>query len=77
LARLQRLRGRPQFISQENSVEDIRGYLKQTGVKAPFTFQALSFPNHCDNWVLRNLPERSKLRAWVKSVLKEYPELVD
>jgi hypothetical protein len=50
---------------------------EQAGVKAPFTFQALSFPNHCDNWVLRNLPERSKLRAWVKSVLKEYPDLAE
>jgi hypothetical protein len=77
LARLIRLRGRPQFISQENSVEDIKSYLDQTGVKAPFTFQALSFPNHCDNWVLQPLPERAALRAWLKSVLTEYPDLVD
>ena len=77
LARLRRLNGRPQFITQENSVEDVRTYLKQTGVKAPFTFQALGHPNHCDDWVLRDLPERSKLRAWLKSVLKEYPGLAD
>ena len=68
---------RPQFISQENSADDIKTYLNQTGVKAPFTFQALSFPNHCDNWVLRDLPERAKLRAWLEAVLKEYPDLVN
>lgn len=77
LARLRRLAGRPQFISQENSVEDTKTYLEQTGVKAPFAFQALSFPNHCDEWVLRSLPERRALRRWVKSVLKEYPNLPD
>jgi hypothetical protein len=77
LSRLKRLRGRPQFISQETSVDDIRTYLEQTGVKAPFTFQALNFPNHCDNWVLRDLPERAKLRAWLKSALKEYPDLAN
>jgi len=49
--------------------------LDQTGVKAPFTFQPLSFPNHCDDCVLRPLPERARLRAWLKSALKEYPEL--
>lgn len=75
LTRLKRLRGRRQFISQEKSVEDIRSYLEQAGVKAPFTFQALSFPNHCDDWVLRDLPERAKLRGWLKAVLKEYPDL--
>jgi len=75
LVRLKRLRGRPQFISQEKSVVDIKSYLDQTGVKAPFTFQVLPFPNHCDDWVLRDLPERAKLRAWLKSVLKEYPDL--
>jgi hypothetical protein len=75
LARLKRLQGRPQFISQENSVEDIKTYLDQTGVKARFTFQALSFPNHCDDWVLRDLPERARLRDWLESVLKEYPDL--
>ncbi|MCU0784144.1 MAG: hypothetical protein MUF81_08905 [Verrucomicrobia bacterium] len=77
LARLKRLRGRPQFISQENSVEDIKSYLDQTGLKAPFTLQALSFPNHRDDWVLRVLPERARLRAWLKSGLKEYPDLMD
>lgn len=77
LTRLKRLRGRPQFISQENSIADIRTYLEQTGVKAPFTFQTLSFPNHCDDWVLRPVPERAKLRAWLKSVLKEYPYLAE
>jgi len=77
LARLKRLRGRPQFISQENSVVDIQACLDQTGVKAQVTLQALSFPNHCDDWVLRDLPERARLRAWLRDVLKEYPDRAD
>lgn len=74
-SRLKRLNGRPQFISQEVSIADTRNYLEQTGVKASFTFQALNYRNHCDDWVLRDLPERKKLRAWLQSVLKEYAGL--
>lgn len=77
LVRLQRLRGRPQWISQETSVEVTRDYLQQTGAKAPFTFQALAYPNHCDDWVLRDVPERRALRAWIKSVLNEQRDLPD
>jgi hypothetical protein len=77
LGRLQRLKGRPQFISQEGSTEATRIYLQQTGIKAPFTFQALNYRNHCDDWVLRDLPERHQLRAWLQSVLKEYANLAN
>jgi hypothetical protein len=77
LVRLKRLHGRPQFISQELSTDATRMYLEQTGVQAPFMFQALNYRNHCDDWVLRDLPERAKLRAWLKSVLKEYNNLAE
>ncbi len=77
LVRLKRLDGRPQFVSQEVSTDATRIYLEQTGVKAPFTFQALSCRNHSDDWVLRDLPERGKLRSWLKSVLKEYNILAE
>ena len=77
LKRLNRLNGRPQFISQELSVDDIRNYLAQTGVKGRFTFLGLNHRNHCDDWVLRDLPERKILRAWLQSVLKEYATLPD
>jgi hypothetical protein len=73
LGRLERLNGRAQFIVHENSVEDTRTYLESTGVRAPFTFVTLPFRNHNDAWVLRDVPSRRQLRAWVKQILKERP----
>ncbi len=69
--RLRRLKGRPVFISQEGTVEDIRRYLAGTGIQAPFTFQVLPYRNHSDDWVLRDIPERQRLRQWLDRVLKE------
>lgn len=66
LTRLRRLRGRPQFICHERSVDDTRNYLSATGVKGDFTFQALPFRNHNDGWVLRDIPARRALREWVR-----------
>jgi hypothetical protein len=68
LQRLMRLQSRPQFICHERSVDDTRRYLAGTGVAAPFTFQALRFRNHNDAWVLRDLPERRRLRQWLSEV---------
>jgi len=70
LIRLRRLNGRPVFISQEVTVDDTRRYLADSGVKAPFTFQALPYRNHRDDWVLRDIPERNCLRKWLKQVLE-------
>jgi hypothetical protein len=71
IGRLQRLRGRAQFIIQENSVEQTREYLQSTGIRAPFTFVTLPYRNHNDSWVLRDIPARRQVRAWVKKALKE------
>ena len=71
LVRLQRLKGRPQFISMEASVDAIRKYVEGTGVQAPFTFQAIRFRNHSDQWVLRDIPERKALRDWVRAALAD------
>jgi hypothetical protein len=65
LTRLRRLRGRPQFISSELSTSETRRYLKSTGVKAPFTFEVLPFPNHTDTWALRDCGLRRAARAWL------------
>jgi hypothetical protein len=73
LQRLKRLRGRAQFISQEVSIEATRRYLAGTGVEAPFTFQALPYRNHRDDWVLRDIPERKRLRDWLRRVLQDRP----
>ena len=69
LQRLRRLKSRPQFICHERSVDDTRRYLTGTTIQAPFTFQALGFRNHNDAWVLRDVPERRRLRQWVSAVL--------
>lgn len=70
LRRLRRLNGRPQFISHEESVARTQNYLEQTGVAGDFTFVALPFKNHTDQWVLRDIPERRMLREWVRRVLR-------
>ena len=68
LARLQRLNGRPQFISHEGTVKETRAYLGASGVRAPFEFSALPFRNHTDRWALRDCEQRHKVRAWLRSL---------
>ena len=58
----------PQFISHECSVEPTREYLEATGAKAPWELLALPYRNHTDLWVLRDLPERCRLREWLKKL---------
>lgn len=70
IARLNRLAGRPQFISNERSVEETRKYLLQSDVSGDFTFEAIPYRNHTDSWVLRDIAERRKLRDWVTKQLK-------
>ncbi|TCO85242.1 hypothetical protein EV701_13242 [Chthoniobacter flavus] len=67
LVRLQRLKGRPQFICGErgNAAETER-YLRETGSwdKGTFTVVGTGFRNHNDAWTLRPSEARTKLRAW-------------
>ncbi|MBS1824623.1 MAG: alpha/beta fold hydrolase [Acidobacteria bacterium] len=70
LVRLRRLNGRPVFVCHEVSVEATREYVKSTGVKAPFTFVPIPFRNHNDGWTLRDLPERRRLREWLRDTLR-------
>jgi hypothetical protein len=67
-SRLERLHGRPQFISQEGSVEATRAYLQETGVAGAFTFADLPFRNHSDRWALRNCDTRRQVRSWLKGL---------
>jgi hypothetical protein len=68
LKRLQRLSGRPQFICHEGSVDATRNYLAGTGVSAPFTFRAIPFRNHSDQWTLRDIPARRAVRQWLREI---------
>jgi hypothetical protein len=69
LARLRRLKERPQFICHEKSVDDTRAYLAASGVRGNFSLHALPFRNHNDAWVLRDIALRRTLRDWVASVV--------
>jgi hypothetical protein len=63
--RLKRLGHRPQFISHELSIGPTRDYLAKAAPDGRFTFQPIAFRNHSDAWVLRDIPERKALRAWL------------
>jgi hypothetical protein len=69
-ARLARLKDRPQFISHEISVDETRQFLQAACPNGHFTFVPLAYPEHTDAWVLRNVPEREKLRAWFREALR-------
>lgn len=69
VARMKRLNGRPSFICQERSVEVTQRFIETSGVKAPFTFQAVPFRNHSDEWILRPSETRTALRAWMKDIV--------
>jgi len=70
LTRLRRLSNRPQFISHEGSVDTTKSYLAETRPDGSFTFHVLPYRNHTDTWVLRDVPERRALRAWLAGVLQ-------
>ncbi len=70
--RLQRLRGRPSFVTHEKTVFATQRYVeKALGKDARgFTFVALPTARHTDTWVLHDSPERRQLRLWFKRVLE-------
>ena len=66
-ARLNRLKGRPQFICAEGSgADDTRNYLAGIAGKsaAGMTFFSTGFKNHNDAWILRPSEARVRLREW-------------
>ncbi len=67
--RLARLKGRPQFISQEGGTAATQAYLTNACPNGRFTFVPLPYRNHTDAWTLRDIPERTALRAWLDQVL--------
>lgn len=68
LARLRRLGGRPQFISHEGSTRQTELYLQSTGIQGRWTFEPIPFRNHSDQWVLRDIPSRQRVREWLHVV---------
>ena len=70
LERLKRLGNRPEWISHEGGTGQTEAYLKGTGVQGEWTFVAMPYRNHTDAWVLRPIPERARLRAWLAEALR-------
>ena len=73
LKRLKRLKGRPQFICMENSIDATKRHIEATGVKGDFTYVVTPFRNHNDRWAHRDSPQRKQLRKWVARVLADKP----
>ena len=69
LKRLKLLNNRPVFISHELDTTATREFLTDNHVEGNFQFLPLPYPNHTDAWVLRDIPERSKLRLWLHQVI--------
>lgn len=67
--RIARFAGRPQFITHEQSVEETRRFLAGSDTSG-LTFLPIPYPNHSDQWVLKDIPERKQLRDWLAKVLK-------
>ena len=77
MKRLKRLKGRPQFICMENSIDETKRYLESTGVKGDFTFAVTPFRNHNDRWAHRDTPQRRQLRKWMDKVLADKTKTSD
>lgn len=71
VTRLNRLGNRPQFISQEKSIDATKTYLKEACPSGNFTFLALPFADHTDQWVLHDIPERKVLQEWFENASME------
>jgi len=74
LARLQRLGGRWQHISNDYAETSPQGYLQSTGVSmAPFTFRTLPYVNHTGLWTETPIQLRRDTRAWLAQVVAQKP----
>lgn len=69
--RLARLAGRPQWISHESSIDEVREYLDAEAPDGKFTFRALPFRDHTADWVLRDIPARREIRKWFQDLASE------
>lgn len=65
--RLTRLQGRPLFVSHEQSTDEVAAFLASCRIKAEL--MPLPYPNHTDQWVLKDIPQRAKLRQWLREAI--------
>jgi hypothetical protein len=78
--RLARLGQIPQFITNERPVAEKERIAERLTAAKPdgaFTFVTLPFPDHTEDWILRDLPARAQLRDWLQHVLTTDRPLAD
>ena len=76
ISRLQRLHGRPQFVSHEGAMgsatqpaRELIDEARSTGAAGDITYVDLPYRNHTAAWTLRPIPQREQLRAWLQRVI--------
>jgi len=70
IKRLRRLGERPQWISQEQTIEPTRKWLTSTGISGNWTFEPLPFRNHTGRWTLCPIESRLKARQWLRELTR-------
>jgi hypothetical protein len=50
-------------------ISQTEAFLKQSGVSGSFTLKPVPHPNHSSAWVLRDIPERTKAREWLRRTI--------
>ncbi len=64
--RLRRLGNRPQWMSHELDISRAESFVKASGVGGSFTLVPIPYPNHSAAWILREIPERTRAREWLR-----------
>lgn len=71
VTRIKRLAVRPQWISHESSIEATQMFFREHGLMGQhITFVSLPYPNHTPDWLIKDIPERSRARQWLVDVLR-------
>lgn len=73
--RQERFRGRPQWVSHEESLDEITAWFQLAAARSAvdlddIAFHVLPYANHSVRWLLMDLPERRLARAWLADVLR-------
>jgi hypothetical protein len=72
-SRLARLKGRKQFVCDEDlaGLKRTELLISQTVSEGNITYASTGFQNHSDKWILRPSPTRELAREWLAKVLQD------
>lgn len=84
--RLDRIKGRPVWISRNPDAQRIRRYIKESGIMGDFTIVDIDLPSlyptvpnplfphyHTSNWLLEDNPYSRLAKEWLHSRIKKQP----